>query len=554
MSRELSYQKYEPSWGAEPVPPIPEVPIFELMQISARKDPDKPAVIFLDQPTTYRELDEFSNRVAMHLIERGVKKGDKVATVLPNCTQQIIVFYAIMKVGAIAVTCNVMLKSDELQYMLEESEVRVIFTLDLVFPVVKAAADPAGISDIVTVHVKDFSKPTAAIPPLLALDKAPVAGATDFMDLIAEDKGLPPRWACDVKNDLAMILYTSGTTGFPKGAMITHYNLCACTVITSCVMLGCRKDDVLLLLFPLFHIGSYALMLLPAFYTGATLVPVPNFDAGVVLDLIQRDKITVLIFPPTAYIGILNHPDFPKSNLSSVRFTAAAGAPVPPSLQQEWQDKVGTYLYAGLGATETTGTAPGIVEMAHQQKFATGTLGVTSHELKIVDPEGNTVPRNTTGEILHRGPGICLGYWKKPDETRQQFTDDGWWRSGDAGYMDDDGFVYFVERLKDLIIASGYNIAPAEVENSIYKHPAVQEVGVVGIPHQYRGETVKAFIVLKDEYKGKVTEEEIIAFCRDKMAVYKAPTEVAFIDTIPKTLSGKVLRRMLRELHAKQQG
>jgi long-chain acyl-CoA synthetase len=188
--------------------------------------------------------------------------------------------------------------------------------------------------------------------------------------------------------------------------------------------------------------------------------------------------------------------------------------------------------------------------MANKHKFATGTLGVTSHELKIVDPEGNTVPRKSTGEILHRGPGVCRGYWKKPEETAQQFTSDGWWRSGDAGYMDEDGFVYFVERIKDLIIASGYNIAPAEVENSIYKHPAIQEVGVVGIPHEYRGETVKAFVVLKDEFKGKVTEAEIIAFCRDKMAAFKAPTEVSFIDAIPKTLSGKVLRRALRELHA----
>lgn len=554
MSGELSYQKYDPSWGAEPVPPVPEVPIFELMQNSAKKDPGKPAIIFLDQPTTYRELDEFSDRVAMHLIERGVKKGDKVATVLPNCTQHIIIFYAIMKVGAIAVTCNVMLKSDELQYMLEEAEVRIIFTLDLVFPIVKAAADHAGISDIVTVHVKDFSKPTAAIPPMLALDKKRVEGATDFMDLIAEDKGKPPRFACDVKKDLAMILYTSGTMGLPKGAMITNYGLCACSFTIPCCAIGSRKDDIFLMLFPLFHIGSYALMLLPAFRLGATIIPVPNFDAGVALDLTQRYKITILVFPPTAFIGILNHPNFSKEALVSVRRTIAAGAPVPPALQQEWQEKVGTYLYAGLGATETTGTAPGIVEMDHKKKLGTGMLGVTTHELKIVDPEGNIVPRNTTGEILHRGPGICLGYWKKPEETKQQFTDDGWWRSGDAGYMDDEGFVYFVERIKDLIIASGYNIAPVEVENSIYKHPAVQEVSVVGIPHEYRGETVKAFIVLKNEYKGKVTEQEIIHFCRDKMAVYKAPTEIEFIDALPKTLSGKVLRRMLRDLHAKKQG
>lgn len=551
MSAELSIQKYDPSWGVEERPSVPEVPVLKLLQDSVEKYPEKPAVIFLHKQTTYRELDEYSDRVAMHLIEKGIKKGDRVATMLPNCAQHIIIFYAIQKAGATIVTCNVMLKGDELKYMLEESGTKAIFALDLVYPVVQPVAEELGMSDVITVHAKDFSAPTAQIPPLLALDKNEIADATDFMDLIAADNGKPPVFEVEVKEDLAMILYTSGTTGLPKGAMITHYNLCACSVYTASI-LGLTSNDIFLLLFPLFHIGSYALMLLPAMYRGATVVPIPSFDAGIALDLIQRFQISILLFPPTAYIGLLNHPDFSNTDLSSVRFTAAAGAPVPAALQKEWQDKIGTYLYAGLGATETSGTAPGIIEMAHKNKFGTGTLGVTTHELKIVDEQGNTVARNVTGEILHRGPGICLGYWKKPEETKQQFTEDGWWRSGDAGYMDEEGFVFFVERIKDLIIASGYNVAPAEIENYIYKHPAVKEVGVVGIPHEYRGETVKAFIALKDEFVGKVTEDEIIQFCRDKMAVYKAPTEVEFIDALPMTLTGKVLRRALREMHAKK--
>jgi long-chain acyl-CoA synthetase len=220
---------------------------------------------------------------------------------------------------------------------------------------------------------------------------------------------------------------------------------------------------------------------------------------------------------------------------------------VPATLQEEWQEKVGTYLYAGYGCTETTGAGPGTIEMVNKKLPGSGTLGAITGEVKIVDESGNVVPRGTVGEIVLRGEGVAKGYWKKPEETRKQFSGNGWFATGDAGYMDENGFLFFVERIKDLIIASGYNIAPAEVEGYLYHHPAVQEAAVVGIPDEYRGETVKAFIILKQEARGKVTEAEIIAFGKEKMAAYKAPKVVEFIDEIPKNLTGKVLRRVLRE-------
>lgn len=547
MSEELSYQKYDPSWGVKPVPPVPEVPLYKLMQESAKKNPDKPAVIFFHKEITYRELDELSDRVAQSLIERGIKKGDRVATMLPNCTQHVIAFYGILKAGAVIVPFNVMLKGDEISYILEESGAKALFCVDLLFPVVQPVAEKLGIAHVITVHAKDFSEPTAHIPPLLSGEKQTHEGAVDFMDLIKEDKGTPPEVEIDPKKDLVMILYTSGTTGFPKGAMLSHYNYNAGSINTE--IIGISESDVIFMLFPLFHVAGYALGLLMAMYVGATAVPIPLFDAAEVMDLIQRFKVSVLFSPPTAFIGLLNHPDFSKYDLSSIKTTVACGAPVPPPLQREWQEKVGTYLYNGYGCTETTAGAPGIIEMQNKKKFGGETLGATTGELKIVDDNGDIVPRGTVGEFVHRGPGIALGYWKKPDETKKQFTEDGWWFSGDAGRMDEDGFVYFEERIKDLIVASGYNIAPAEVENYIYEHPAVQEVGVIGVPHDYRGETVKAYIVLKEDYVGKVTEDEIIQFCRDKMAVYKAPKVVEFIDDIPKTMTGKVLRRVLRDKH-----
>jgi long-chain acyl-CoA synthetase len=545
MSKELSYQKYDPAWGVNPVPPIPETPLYSFLKEQAEKNPQKDAVVFFHKKSTYAQLDELSDKVAHFLAENGVRKGDRVATMLPNCTQHVIIFYGILKAGATIVPFNVMLKGDEIRYILQESGARILFCVDLLFPVVKPVADELKISPVVTIHAKDFSEPGAPIPPILAGDKQVPEGAVDFMQVISRDTVPFAPVAIDPKKDLVMLLYTSGTTGFPKGAMITHYNFCAACVCTE--IIGIVPQDIIIVLFPLFHVAGYALGLLVAVYKGLTAVLVPRFDPEDMLDLIDRFKVAIVFSPPTAFIGLLNAPNFKKYDLSSVRTTIACGAPVPSPLQREWEEKVGTYLYNGYGCTETCAAAPGIIEMEHKKNFAGETLGATTGELKIVNEDREIVPRGEVGEFVLRGGGIALGYWKKPKETKEQFTDDGWWYSGDMGYMDDDGFVYFTERKKDLIIASGYNIAPAEVENYLYDHPAVKEAGVVGIPDEYRGETVKAFIVLKDEYKGKVAEKDIIAFAKEKMAAYKAPKVVEFIDEIPKTMTGKVLRRVLRE-------
>ena len=549
MSENLSYAKYDPSWGANPIPPTSEKPVYQTLRETAARVPEKDAVIYLHHRLSYADLDLYSDRFAAYLNSLGINQGDRVATMLPNCTQHIIAIYGILKAGCVLVPFNVMLKNDEVKYILEESEARALVCLDLVFPLVKPGVDDLGLDRVVTVHAKDFSEPTAKIPPLLSGDKQPVQGTDDFMDVIAADHGPVPMVEVDIKKDLACILYTSGTTGFPKGAMISHfnYNHVANLVVHG---IGLAEKDVLYLLFPLFHVGGQALILYPAVMVGATCVPIPMFDAGDMLDLIQRFGVTFGFAPPTAYIGLLNHPDFARFDLSSLTLTAASGAPVPSALQKEWQAKVGTYLFAGYGCTESTAAGPGAVEMANKKKPGVGTLGATTGEIKVVDQDGNIVPRGTTGEFILRGDGIVGGYWKKPEETAKCFLEDGWWATGDAGYMDEDGFLFFVERIKDLIVASGYNIAPAEVENYLYQHPGIQETAVVGVPDAYRGETVKAFVVLKEEAKGQVTEQDILAFAKEKMAAYKAPKIVEFIDELPKNLTGKVLRRILRERDA----
>lgn len=548
MSDELSYQKYDPSWGAGPIPPIPEGSLVDMFKSTVEKNPDKTAVIFLDTKTSYKELDRLSDLVAGRLVEAGIKKGDRVATMLPNCVQHVVAFYGILKAGGVIVPFNVMLKSDEVAYILKDSGAKALFALDLVYPLVKPEVDQLNLNLVITVHVKDFSEPSADIPPMLSGEKSVQEGVVDFMEVIQGSNGAAPPVDFDPGEDLAMLLYTSGTTGFPKGAMISHYNFYASTAQLSAVV-GLQGDDIYFMLFPQFHIAGYILNLVPAIYTGATVLPVPMFDPVVAMKQMTKHGVTLFFSPPTGYIGLLNHPDFSQYDLRGIRKTVACGAPVPPALQTEWQEKVGTYLYNGYGATETTGVAPGILEMENRKKFAGETLGSVMGELKIVDPEGSIVPRGTVGEMMLKGEGVVRGYWNKPDKTREEFTEDGWWRSGDAAYMDEEGFIYFVERIKDLIIASGYNIAPVEVENSIYKHPSVQEVSVLGVVDDYRGETVKAVIVLKPDYVGKVDEDEIIKFCREKMAVYKAPKIIEFVDELPKTATGKVLRRILRDQH-----
>ncbi len=546
MEKKPSYEKYDPSWGVEPIPDVPETSLVEMWKTAVERTPEKPAVIFLEKSYTYAELDRMSDRFAAALSAMGIGRGDRVATMLPNSAQHVIAFYGILKAGAVIVPFNVMLKGEEAGYILEDAGAKALVVLDVVYPLVKGEVERLGIDHVITVHVKDFAGPGADVPPLLAGEKAVPEGTVDFMEIVAGGAGKPPEATLESTEELAMILYTSGTTGFPKGAMVTHGNFHSAAV-RICAIAGLRQDDVLFMLFPQFHIAGYILNLIPAVYRSATVVPVPLFDPGVALRLFERHRVTCFFSPPTGYIGMLNHPDFARYDLSSVRLTVACGAPVPPALQREWQEKVGTYLYNGYGATETTGVAPGIIEMEHRRRSEGGTLGVPTCEIKIVDAEGKTVPRGTVGEFLLRGPGVVKGYWNKPDKTREAFTEDGWWRSGDAGYMDDEGFIYFVERIKDLIIASGYNIAPVEVENHLFQHPAVQDAAVVGIPDPYRGETVKAFVVLKEDHRGRVTEEEIIRFCRERMAVYKAPRQVEFIEDLPKTASGKVLRRLLRE-------
>jgi acyl-CoA synthetase (AMP-forming)/AMP-acid ligase II len=345
---------------------------------------------------------------------------------------------------------------------------------------------------------------------------------------------------------MAVIQYTSGTTGAPKGAVLTHGNLTA-----NCELRAAYSrftgDDVVLSVLPWFHITGMESQLNGSLYLGNTLVVLGRFDLEAVLTAIARYRVTLAGFITTINVAILNDPKTPSFDLSSLRGCFSGGAPVPAEIARRWEALTGYKLIEGYGLTETT--APTHVNPTHRPKYGTVGLPLPLTDAKIVSLEDGVseLPIGATGEIVVRGPQVMQGYWRNPTATAEVLRD-GWLYTGDIGHVDEEGYFTIEDRKKDLIKASGYSVFPAEVEALMYRHPAVAEVGVVGVPDAYRGEDVAAFVVLKPDARGRLTEEALGAWCRREMAVYKAPRRIRFVESLPKTGSGKILKRALREV------
>lgn len=549
----LSYSKFNEDWYAKPIGKIPEVSLGEMLQQSAQKYGDKIAAISLGHKMSYRELDRFSDKFAYFLHSRGVRKGDRVAALLPNINQHLVAFFGIVKLGAISVPCNVMSKGRELGYFLKDSGAKAIVVLDMFYQVLDSVIRESGaaLETIVVCSLGDFMGPLKRtlgyLTGKLVKYRVPHESRNvyKFTDTLRHKADLVPV-EIDPHKDPHIILYTAGTTGEPKGVVLTHYNFIY-NLINTLSLEEITRDETSLILFPMFHISGYMLFQMSCFYLGGRVILHPRFDAKEYLELFHRYRVTMFAGPPTVYVAFLNHPDFKKYDLGNLKFTYGCGAPVPSPLQKRWHDAVGLHLVNAYGLTETTATATGSI--SKRKNLEPSCIGVPlGGEIAIMDEAGTILPRGEQGEIVFRGDQVMKEYWCKPEETENVFTEDGWLRTGDAGYMDADGFVFFVDRIKDLIVASGYNIAPAEIEEVILEHPAVKESAVISVPDEYRGETVKAFVVLKEGYTGRVSGEDIIAFCKERMAAYKYPRKVEFIEELPKSPTQKVLRKILREL------
>lgn len=507
-----------------------------------------PALHYFDTTLSYGEVDIQSDAIACALLAAGVGGGDRVALVLQNIPQYEIALIAIWKLGAIAVSINPMNRERELALLFADCTPKAVIAHETAYRDTLARvleALPATI--VITTSELDYQ--TRHEPRLLAgIGRYRTDGVPDFAELVAAHRGEQPPQVTLSASDTALLVYTSGTTGLPKGAMNTHGNV-AFTAQAYRDWIGLDEGDGVFGIAPLFHItgliGHIALSLLIA----GPLTLAYRFEPSVVLDAIRERQPAFTIGAITALLALMNHPDARSDSLASMKAIYSGGAPIAPAVVEQFEAKFGHYIRNAYGMTESTSPAtvcPVDKRAPVDPLFGALSIGVPTYgtEIRIVDAETAVpLPNGEAGEIVIRGPQVVPGYWNKPEATRDAIRD-GWLHTGDIGVMDADGWLYLVDRKKDMINAAGYKVWPREVEDVLYTHPAVREAAVVGVPDAYRGETVKAVLSLKAG--ADVTTAEIIQHCRERMAAYKAPRVVEFIPELPKTVTGKILRRELR--------
>ena len=544
--------KNYPAWAPHDFEITPETALGDFKK-SARLNPEMPAICYFDHEISFKRIDRLSDQLALAFQDLGAKKGDRIIVVLQNVPQFPISVYAAWKIGAIVTPLNPMYKEEELAYFCRDSGAKLLLThdeiasnLDLSF------LENTPIEKIITTSPLDFLPAKADTPALLGkLRKRPVPGVMDMLEMIKPFEDKKPGDPGISPEDVAYLTYTSGTTGPPKGAMNTHGSI-AFNARVYQTMQKIDSHDVMLGVAPLFHVTGEVAHLAITALAGIPLVLYYRFDPGETLRLIEKWKVTASVASITVYIALLGHPDIKKRDLGSFQKAYSGGAPVPEATVTQFEETTGLYIYNAYGMTETNSPShivPWKTRAPVDPESGALSVGVPVQNcvMKIVDLEKGTreLPPGEIGEIVDSGPILIPGYWQKPEETQNAIRN-GWLHTGDVGKMDEDGWFYLVDRKKDMIVASGYKVWPRDVEDVIYQHPAVKETAVVGEPDPYRGETVKAFIALKPGMDGGVTSEDIISFCKARMAAYKYPRKVAFVDEIPKTLTGKFLRRSLR--------
>jgi long-chain acyl-CoA synthetase len=494
---------------------------------AATENPNKPAVILDDVRVTYAQLDAASDQVAAGLQAAGIGAGEKVGLQLPNIPQFLVMYFGILKAGAVMVPMNVLLKAPEVTHYLRDSGARALITWDGVAPEAAKGAAEAG-------DVALYVVPTGA--------GAMPAGARSAGDLSAPVDGRFDIQPTD-PTDTAVILYTSGTTGRPKGAQLTHFQLYMnCDVAGR--LFGVVPDDVGIGVLPLFHVFGLSSVMNVCIRFGASLTLVPRFDVTKILQVMERDHVTIFSGVPTMFIALLHAPDLDEYDLSSLRVSNSGGASIPGEVIRAFEERFGIAVLEGYGLSETASAA--CFNRFEARKVASVGKAMWGVEVRIVDDDGNPLPpgADNRGEIVIRGHNVMKGYLNQPEATAEAFKD-GWFHTGDIGYVDDEGFFFIVDRKKELIIRGGYNVYPREVEEVLYSHPAVAEAAVIGIADERLGEEVVAVVAFKP---GKsATEEELIAFVKERVAAYKYPRSVRFMDTLPKGGTGKVLKKELKE-------
>ncbi|WP_051852420.1 class I adenylate-forming enzyme family protein [Streptomyces aureocirculatus] len=531
---------------AQRAPVAPAASVVHAFRAAVVGAPDRTALAYFDGRLSYREVDALSDSVAGHLAGRGLVRGDRVAIVLQNTPHFVIALLGAWKAGATVVPVNPMYKSAETRHLLTDADVTALICADQAWEThLRDTAAGTGVRIVLTTCQLDLQSRND--PRVLGFERLPQAADADDLVTVAR-QGLPaPGGREPGPADTALISYTSGTSGTPKGATNTHGNI-TYNAERQRAGSGIPEGSCYFALAPLFHITGMVAQLAACLTNAGTLALTYRFEAGVVLDAFAEHRPAYTVGPATAFMALAAHPGATRAHFDSFVLISCGGAPLPPALVEKFRAGFGPYLHNGYGLTECTAPCasvpPGRTAPVDPDS-GTLAVGVPGPDtvVRVLDEHGAEVPFGTPGEIVVRGPQVVPGYWKRPDATAATFPG-GELRTGDIGFMDADGWLYVVDRKKDMINASGFKVWPREVEDVLYTHPAVREAAVVGVPDAYRGESVKAYVSLRAGTEADAGE--LVAYCRERLAAYKYPRVVEVLTELPKTTSGKILRRELR--------
>jgi len=550
-----------------------EKPLFTILDDAARDYPNQVYTVFNDAGRSFAQVRDTADRIANFLAARGIGKGDRVAVFLPNLPHYPAIFFGILKAGAVCVTCNPLYTANELNYQLKDAGARVVFCMDhpQFYPTAAKAVQGSDVETVVICNVKSYLPALKGVIGGL-LGKIPKAdrhepGHLMFDEIVRAAEPRPPQVDIDPQQDLALIIYTGGTTGVPKGAALTHtnftYDLAALYEWGRLVHEPGKAPELFrkggyhtyLGVLPWYHSFGMTVAMLSSCATGSRLICVPDPRAGTppfteVLKIVQKHKPTVMPAVPTIFVAFTNHPHLDQYDLTSLMGCFSGGAPLPPEVCKQFEEKTGAVIFEGYGLSETAPVASANPTNTEQRRIGTIGFPMPGTDIKILDLEtaSKELPRGEDGEIAICGPQVMKGYWNRPDEDAKVFREIGgkrYFLTGDIGHVDEEGYILVTDRKKDMVLVGGFNVYPRDVEDILFQHPKVQMAAVVGAPDPKSGEIVKAFIQLKPGES--TTAEEIMQFCKDNMAGYKRPKVIEFRDSLPVSNVGKVLRRVLRD-------
>ncbi len=522
----------------------PERPLYDVLAAAVVDVPDRPATAFLGAELTFRDVKRRADRFATALARLGIAKGDRVGIMLPNSPQYIIAAFAVLRLGAVIVNVNPTYTAREVGLAAADSGMRALVTLDSLAPLALGLPRHIRLDHVIVTSLAEYASDQAAPPR--------VAGTESFTDLIAGVAAPDLPEVTITRDDLAVLQYTGGTTGTPKGAMLTHGNIFANVVQTETWMYRApeRGHARYLVVLPYFHIYAFTVAMMMGIWAGALQIIFPKYDVEGVLAALRDYQPTYFPAVPTIFVSLLGHPKLHEFGLEGIRTFNSGGAPCPVEVIHEFERRIGRPLNEGYGLSETSPVTHSTPQLAVRKPGTVG-LPLPDTDITIVDVESGTreLPVGEPGELCISGPQVMKGYWQKPEETASvlRVHDDGrlWFHTGDIARMDEDGFTSIVQRKKDLIIVDGFNVYPSDVEGVLYTHPAVRLAAAIGVPHAYHGEVVKACVVLREG--ATATREDLVAHCRKELADYKVPHEIELREALPMSAVGKILYRVLRD-------